>query len=773
MSKANEGAARAKPRVNQSTLTLLLWCLMGLLVPRASLYGEMAPFGVSLAAAVPTPAVPVYATLAVGYFLLGSTPFPLRYLFGVGLAAGARWVLSALPAAQTDRPPLWLSGAVAAASVLLTGFAVGTGYGLDGYRVLIILTESLVAGGCALFFRITAQVIAEATDPGQQAADTLSMGEQVSLILTGAVVIMAACTVSIGGCSLGRCLAALGVLWLARAGRETGGSVAGVVLGAAVALSAPEQTLPATVLAFGGLLAGLFSRFGRLAEVAVFWCAAGILAFADPTGDVLPYLWEWLIAGGVVLLFPASWDNRLRLLLTHSREWPAVEGLRRGVILRLRLAADGVADMAESLTEVTDKLAQSSAPDATRAVQEGCQPVCASCPLQGFCWDEKSEQTARGVERLGELLSREGHLTPGLAADHLERRCTRGDALADGINRAYERYLARESAWQRLGEIQSSLTLQFSGMHRLLRTLAEDLDNPDRVDTEISAKVLGVCEDFGVAVKEALCLRKNRRLTVELLTADYGTSPESPRFVSALSAACGVELAPPTVALWGDHRRVTFSEPCRYRVEVGQAQITCAGESLCGDALSVFLCDGKQVAVLGDGMGSGGRAAVDGAMAVGLTTRLWQAGFSPDSLLPLVNASLLAKGREESLSTLDAVAIDLAGGRVDWYKAGAAPSLLLAQGRVSRVEQTGLPTGILPQVKFAHSHDWLGDGDMVLMFSDGVLGQGIAPVEEWFGESVPEDSAEAVAKRIATRAAEANADHPDDITVVALRIQKV
>lgn len=109
---------------------------------------------------------------------------------------------------------------------------------------------------------------------------------------------------------------------------------------------------------------------------------------------------------------------------------------------------------------------------------------------------------------------------------------------------------------------------------------------------------------------------------------------------------------------------------------------------------------GRMVTVLSDGMGSGGRAAVDGAMAVGLTSRLIKAGFGADSVLRLVNSALMVKSGDESLATLDVASVDLFTGRLESLKAGAAVSLLRSMGRVSRIEKASLPVGILAGRRF-------------------------------------------------------------------------
>ena len=56
----------------------LLWCLLGLLVPRATLFGELAPFGIGLAACGGAANLPMMLCLTVGYLLSGPVLEPLR-----------------------------------------------------------------------------------------------------------------------------------------------------------------------------------------------------------------------------------------------------------------------------------------------------------------------------------------------------------------------------------------------------------------------------------------------------------------------------------------------------------------------------------------------------------------------------------------------------------------------------------------------------------------------------------------------------------------------
>ena len=765
-SPAPVAPAPAAPAVRgQNGAVTLLWCLLGLLMPRAALYGQMSPFGISLAAAMDKPLLPVLFSVAVGY-LLGDTAAPLRYIAAVAAVGGLRWVLAAVP--EWDKrsfiPPL-----AAFVASLATGLAMVSAIGLDGYRVVVLIAESGVAAGCALFFRTAVGLSRRLQEPDDSRG--ITPPQQAALILTGAVVLMAASTVTVGTFAPGRVLAAGLVLVLARAGQEQGGSMAGVIIGAATALAAPGQLSLALALAFGGLLAGVFSRFGRLAQSAAFLVAAGILTLTDTADGTVVRLYELFAASVLFLLLPPSLDRRLHRLILRGRELPAVEGVRRAVTMRLQVAASTMTEIGQTVGVVTERLSRHSAPDTAAMLRDCRTAVCGPCPLQAVCWGQHADELQMALERLIPLLKQHGQVSPddllGFPAEH----CRQPERLTDRLSRDYDRYLVRESAWRRLGEIQHSVNDQFSGMAGLLDSMAQDMSDPQQVDVELSGRVAAVCADHGMPVRHALCTRgRSNRLTVEILAEDVGVRLSGGRWLRDIQAACACTFAPPTAEPCGSEVRITLTEPPRYTVEIGLAQRCCDGEKLCGDATDTFTADGRTVLMLSDGMGSGGRAAVDGAMTVGLSSRLWKAGFSPDSILHSVNAALLIKSREESLATLDVAVIDTFSGRLDLYKAGATATLLCSGSRVSRLERPSLPIGILTDIRFEHCADWLADGDILLMLSDGALCDGLAPVELMLRDRPAGETMQALADRIADGARAAEGDHPDDITVIAARL---
>ena len=102
-------------------------------------------------------------------------------------------------------------------------------------------------------------------------------------------------------------------------------------------------------------------------------------------------------------------------------------------------------------------------------------------------------------------------------------------------------------------------------------------------------------------------------------------------------------------------------------------------------------------------------------------------------------------------------------------------SLLRSGGRVSRIERSSLPVGILRDVAFERSADTLVDGDILLLLSDGATTAGIGWAEEMLRDFDPKTTSlgklcESMAD---TARKKQQGEREDDITVMALLVKRV
>lgn len=753
----------------RGTMMVLLRVVLGLLLPRVSVYGGLSPFGVGLAAAVSgSNALLTVVAISLGYVLRGNAMLLFRYLAAVTVAAGIRWSFGGVRGLWADRilPPA--AGFVAAVTA---GVAVQIASDVTVYSVMMLVGEGLLAGGFAAVCTVAERVLSQ-----KKRDEALTFSEQAAAVTVAVVALMSLVDIAPGGISLGRVLAVAAVLLFARSGKEAGGGIAGAVLGTALWLTAPSMGASAVAVAFGGLAAGLVTHINRFAAAGVFLLSSLTVAVAAGDGAVAARV-VYETAGGcaVFLLCPTVWDRYINGLFLHGREMPAVEGLRRSVVWRLDYAARAMDEVAGTVDTVSRRMAAISAPDIGTLCRDVSEDLCRRCARHAHCWDSGFSDTMAAFNAVTDILREDGKIHREQLAGRL-RDCPQAGTITERINDGYGRFVMRENAFRRLSEIRAVAGDQFYAMASMLSELSAVFSDAVTVDESAAARVREVCEHHALPITEVLCtVGTGQRMTVDLLLSDTAFSIDEAAWRGQMNEACGRMFSSPQITRMGETARVVLRERPRYKVAVGQAQLTPSGERLCGDAAEVFTdAEGRTVMVLSDGMGCGGRAAVDGAMAAGLTAHLLQAGFGGDSVLRMVNAALMVKGGSESLATLDVATIDPFSGRTEWLKAGAAVSLLLSGGRVSRIEPNSLPLGILREVTFARSEDHLVSGDVLLMFSDGAVSESTAAVEEVLREfDTEKGSMQQLAEQVATvarRLQQVKGGHEDDITVLAARV---
>ena len=142
-------------------------------------------------------------------------------------------------------------------------------------------------------------------------------------------------------------------------------------------------------------------------------------------------------------------------------------------------------------------------------------------------------------------------------------------------------------------------------------------------------------------------------------------------------------------------------------------------EEVSGDTIEVFEAYGRQYMMLSDGMGSGREASVASGMSVKLLREYIEGGADLESALKLVNRILRSAGRECS-ATIDICEIDLYTSEARFIKSGAAPSFVLRNGSIYRLQSKTVPIGIIRALDAEAIKFDIEPGDTVVMLSDGV-----------------------------------------------------
>lgn len=745
-----------------------VYFLCGAVVSHGAVFGSYAPFGASFCAAVPYGSA-LASTLGsvVGYVLLypkGS----FRYVATVVTIFALRWMLNDLEKISHSRA---FAPLVAMVPLVCTGGVMVAVSYKSSMDIVMCLIEALLAAVGAYFFSRTIVLAA-----GSKGFTTYNQQEIACIVMTGCIFLLSANTLTISGISIGRILAVAAVLFCAYYGSVAGGSIGGIATGIVFGIGTENFGFISACYSFGGLMAGLFSYLGRGATVAAFMVCSGIVSLKDGvTAQAACAFYETVIASVLFLFVPKEMGNRISSFVTPHTDVANSEGLRRSVIMRLDFASTALKSISQAVNAVSDKMSEYYSSDVESVYSKAVEENCSRCGMRAFCWQDEKERKEDRFAPLTPALETLGEINDAQVKTVFSNRCCKSTEMAQSINKYYDNYKSYLAAEARVAQVRGVVAGQFSGLGDILGELKTEFEGFESYDIAAAERVCAALKAGGFVPIECSCrIDRLGRMTVELELADADRRLlKKGSMIKEISKMCGRRLQAPQITAVSNRCRAVFCEKPKFDVQVGSAQHICGCGTLCGDSFNYFNDgQGRIVAIISDGMGTGGRAAVDAGMAVSIMSKLLKVGLGYDCALSVTNAALMVKSQDESLATVDLLSFDLFTGNAEIMKAGAPITFIRQSGKIIRVEPTSLPAGILTDVKLAHNDIELDGGDIIVMLSDGA----VSVSDGWIGAMIRDfdgDEIQDLVNDIIDEAAiGSKLGRDDDITVIGFRVME-
>jgi serine phosphatase RsbU (regulator of sigma subunit) len=224
------------------------------------------------------------------------------------------------------------------------------------------------------------------------------------------------------------------------------------------------------------------------------------------------------------------------------------------------------------------------------------------------------------------------------------------------------------------------------------------------ISTSRSASFTDAELDFAYKLGVAVCLTLNN---IRLYEAEQQAHQRLQQQHSLLQQAL-IPANPPTVPGYNVASRFIAGS---------------VGEQVGGDFFDLFKTKGGELAVLiGDVSGKGVEAA-SLAVATRSTIRAFAYDrIAPGQVLTHTNAVICSQGaKPESFVTVFLAIIDLENGKLRYSDGGHPPAMIWrVDGSVELVVMTQFPIGMVEDAQYQEGETWLGPGDKLLMYTDGI-----------------------------------------------------
>lgn len=718
-----------------------------------------------------------FGALVLGYIVRGTFTESIGYVAAAAIIVAIKFYVSL----GRMKPASYVWALVSAGASAATSVTTALLSSASGFAAVQGLCEGILAGGFTYFLLVAYRVLGGGVEISLHNETDIA-----ALLAVVTVTLTALANYGIAGLNFGRILAVPVVLAGAYKYRAVGGAISGIMATTAMTLFDTRLAASSAVFTVAGLLAGLFSVFGRTIVMLMMFIISMMGLLITSLSQGLMYFCLDLILGCTLFMFiPDSIFTRFSL----PREGAASarsscvphdlagttdsEGMKNLLQTKLSFAASTMEDIKQSVEEVSKRLAQISGSNLSQVYNKASDEVCAHCGLNIFCWEKAYNLTMNALNDTVPCLKEKGKIEKDDVPQHLRLKCCHSRELIDAINQNYRDYITGERTSRRISEMRWILTEQFDSMAKVLRQLSDDISQVRRIDERSSDTVRSIISDLGIKKSSVSCVIDSYdRMSVEIYF-DKQKELNAARFCERVSDVLGREFDLPEATVVDGIKKLTMFEKSSFLIEFDAMQLCYNGNKVCGDSYEFFTDDhGYAYLILSDGMGTGSRAAVDSVMVCSLLLKLIRGGFGIDAAIQIVNSSLSVKSEEETISTVDIVRVDLYTGKAEIFKAGASSTFLRKGGSVSMLDSTSLPIGIVGSVETDHYATRLSSGDLIVMVSDGVVDTDPGWVETEIGLYRDLDCKE-LAVKIANEAKRRRRQiQDDDITVMVAKLKK-
>ena len=739
--------------------------IAGIFVSKGSIFGHYYPFGLSFSASAPGKfLIPMTLGAALGYLFPLRLAMSMRYISSLVAIVAVRWTLSDFKKIKNSNFYIPL---IVFFSSLITGIAVNCAGSFGSSIILVSVLESLIAAAASYFFDRSYKIIS------CKAVHKISYKELIYVAISVGLILFSAESIRFGSVSLGRVAAATAILIASYTFGIVGGLIFGAAFGAIFGLSSLGLAHVSGLYAFSGMISGLCCGFGRIAIAIAFFVSQVLFSFQlGDAAKIVTGLYESLFAVLLFLVIPKK--SLKKLSAVFQRNNSCKRDLKENIIGKLGFTSKFLSGVPKIINRVSENVFEGDRKNLKSSYEEAVVSICKSCSKRGDCYGKYKEETSKNLNSAVNNAFAGNIKEANVFSEGFRAICLKSNDIINALNDLYQDNLKGESEKMHICDLKNAAGQQLSAVGSFLEELSSEINESENFDDNLSEKISQNLFHTGIDVKNIICRRNaQNKLLIEMELQNRFKNMINKKFGEVIADAAGTSFCSPVVMGMGETFRVQMCEKTKYKVEIDVAQHHCNGSAVCGDSCKAFEDGfGNFNVILSDGMGTGKLASEEGKVSSELMKNFVKAGMGLGSSAKLVNSSLIMNSKEEALSTLDVLSLNLFSGEGRFMKAGAPFTYVLSGKEVKKIEFSSLPIGIFTDISAPIRKIKFHEGDLILMLSDGATDIG----EEWIEEILKSkrfSSVSEIAKSVVDTAVNIRrSTHDDDITAIAIRVSK-
>ena len=606
-------------------------------------------------------------------------------------------------------------------------------YAISGFTLYDILSGITISIIALVFYKIFVNSVGVLQDFREKKA--FSIEEVMGASLLFAISVGAFGDFNIVGFNLRNILSIFIVMALGWKNGILVGTTSGVTIGVTLGVITGSEPIMIAAYAISGMLAGIFSRLGKIGVIVGFALGNILLAYVSNGYTVeLIHFKEILVASIGLLVLPKSFQINLKEFVGNSKFLPVVPN---GTLNKSK-------QVAENLTQVSNVIKEmaSSYDGQEKEEIEANRQIFVTELLNNLdsykdniLYDDLSKTDGEIVKKIFEYLidkqeiDREAFLQifancnsyiVGFddkdISEYLEDNISQ---MINIINTSYK-VSKIDFIWKKKFEQnKKNMGKQLKEVSKAIKKMANEIEEPTVEDFQKeNLEIMELLKQKEIEVDE-ISIEKNGRIFVNVYAKEILETAKLEMIEKIASQVLKEKIVLNDEASLGT--RYLFLSDDKFEMAIGNSMATKSKSEVSGDSiLNIRLKDGKYLVALSDGMGTGTKARKSSTQALKLLESLLLSGFDKKTSLDLINSSLINQN-DDTFATLDIAIVDLYKGNIEFIKSAACPSYIKNNRKVQTIKANSLPTGILEKGNIQTFDYDINSGDILLMCTDGIL----------------------------------------------------
>lgn len=584
------------------------------------------------------------------------------------------------------------------------------------------------------------------------------------------------------GVNLKNIIAVVIVIYLSYSQGVLMGVGSGAILGLVSYMPSAEMPFIISLLTVGGLLAGMFKDLGKIGSILGFILGNGIISFyINNSGTSLIYPKELIISSAVFLIMTKYINIDIEEIFINSKDLEKEYRRKKDELMNKRLGSivNLFGDLSTLFKKTINEEDIYSTKEVYTLIDDICNNCCIKCPDYKDCWENNYYGTYQNILNIIGVVETET-LDIEKYMPNIEKLCKNADILVSKITKHYKR-LKEDHIWnQKLMAQRRLLAEQLENLGDIIEEISKGVYTDPNFNEELENLIINELKNERVGISNLAVAESDDR-ELEILVG-LEESEICPQNINNIENIVSDNIGFPLTANFNlghikeDKTVLSLTKSSRFDFMSNVSSESNSEDRVSGDNYTYGEIDSTGFVAISDGMGIGKKANIESSTAIDLFEKLMEINMDKDIIIKTINSILRGRTDEEIFTTLDLGFIDLYTGKLQMLKTGAPATFIKRKDRVDIVRSPSLPIGILKDIEFTIYEEYLEDGDIVIMMSDGILdsNKDIHNQEEWMKDiiiNIDSQNPHIISDKILEEAKIISKNHvTDDMTVMATKI---